>query len=200
VRYAVTIILYTCPVYFAVIFSLGFRHEQITAYLKDAFPDLSMQFCIEAQPLGTGGAIRAACALASQPHVLVMNGDTFFAADLLALLQFHLDRQAACSLCLKPMKHFDRYGAVEIAQDGRVIRFLEKQAFAAGFINGGIYALNVASFLQEALPERFSFEQEYLEAYLPSRQIFAMTQDAYFIDIGIPEDYQRAQTELLQYV
>jgi D-glycero-alpha-D-manno-heptose 1-phosphate guanylyltransferase len=71
----------------------------------------------------------------------------------------------------------------------------------AGFIpgvNGGIYALQVAAFLNEGLPDKFSFEKDYLEKYFLYRRMIGSVQDEYFIDIGIPEDFQRAQTELMQ--
>ncbi|HMX36720.1 MAG TPA: nucleotidyltransferase, partial [Ferruginibacter sp.] len=84
----------------------------------------------------------------------------------------------------------------ELQADHRIIAFKEKQYYEAGFINGGIYALHAKRFLQENLPVKFSFEKEYLEAYFPQRNMFGLIQDEYFIDIGIPEDYERAQHEL----
>jgi D-glycero-alpha-D-manno-heptose 1-phosphate guanylyltransferase len=52
--------------------------------------------------------------------------------------------------------------------------------------------------MQEDLPSVFSFEKDYLEKYYKARRLFGLIQDRYFIDIGIPEDYKRAQTELVQ--
>jgi D-glycero-alpha-D-manno-heptose 1-phosphate guanylyltransferase len=63
-------------------------------------------------------------------------------------------------------------------------------------INGGVYAIDKNAFLEEPLREKFSFEKDYLEVYFPTRPMFGVVQDKYFIDIGIPEDYQRAQLEL----
>lgn len=94
------------------------------------------------------------------------------------------------------MQHFNRYGVVEILADGRISSFKEKQAYAHGLINGGVYAINVETFLHEGLPERFSFEKDYLEKRYTQRTMVGLVQDAYFIDIGIPEDYERAQREL----
>ena len=96
------------------------------------------------------------------------------------------------------MRDFDRYGAVELDTDFTVKKFKEKQFYQAGDINGGVYVLNVESFLDLGFPEKFSFEKNYLEKYFPSKKIFGAIQDEYFIDIGIPEDYQRAQEELKQ--
>ncbi|HNA00178.1 MAG TPA: nucleotidyltransferase family protein [Ferruginibacter sp.] len=178
------------------IFSLGYKHEAIEAWLQEQYPSLHISSVVEDEPLGTGGAIKLACSKASGEHVLILNGDTFFNIDLDRLSRFHQDNKADCTLSLKPMIQFDRYGVVELQADHRIIAFKEKQYYEAGFINGGIYALHAKRFLQENLPVKFSFEKEYLEAYFPQRNMFGLIQDEYFIDIGIPEDYERAQHEL----
>jgi DNA polymerase III delta prime subunit len=74
--------------------------------------------------------------------------------------------------------------------------FEEKKEGASGLINGGIYILNRNRFLSMKFPNKFSFEQDYLLPYHNSEPMYGFVQDAYFIDIGIPEDYMRAQTEL----
>jgi len=87
---------------------------------------------------------------------------------------------------------------VELDGDARVRQFREKQAYRAGLINGGVYALDREGFLQEDLPAVFSFEKDYLEKKLETRRIFGLQQDGFFIDIGIPEDYRRVQTSINQ--
>jgi D-glycero-alpha-D-manno-heptose 1-phosphate guanylyltransferase len=99
------------------------------------------------------------------------------------------------------MQQFDRYGAVTLAADGSVQDFREKQFYEQGLISGGVYILDPARLLAAGLPEQFSFEKDYLEQQLDgpmgNRIIFGIVQDEYFIDIGIPADYERAQQELL---
>ncbi|MEK7225750.1 MAG: sugar phosphate nucleotidyltransferase [Bacteroidota bacterium] len=94
------------------------------------------------------------------------------------------------------MKAFDRYGVVETGTDHLVKNFKEKQFYRQGNINGGIYLLNRDKFFDEEFPDKFSFEKDYLEKLFSSRRIYGLVQDEYFIDIGIPEDYNRAQKEL----
>jgi D-glycero-alpha-D-manno-heptose 1-phosphate guanylyltransferase len=103
---------------------------------------------------------------------------------------------AHCTLSLKPMQDFDRYGVVELNKDYSIRLFKEKQFYESGLINGGVYALHAEKFLQEELPQKFSFEKDYLEKFYNTRRMFGVVQDEYFIDIGIPEDYERAQKEL----
>jgi len=178
------------------IFSLGYMHEVIIDYVSKAYPSLNVIYSIEEEPLGTGGAIKLACAKATDKNVLVTNGDTLFTVDAKAVIASHKMHNADCTLSLKPMKDFSRYGVVTLYDDGRVESFKEKQFYAEGLMNGGLYVLNVPRFLNEDLPEKFSFEKDYLEKLYAQRNMFGIPQDAYFIDIGIPEDYQRAQVEL----
>ena len=180
------------------IFSLGYKHDRIEEFLNIEFPTLNLQCSVEEEPLGTGGAIQLACRRATESNVIVVNGDSLFKADVEKSFAFHIDSKAECTLLMKPMRNFDRYGVVELDTDFTVKKFKEKQFYQAGDINGGVYVLNVESFLDLGFPEKFSFEKNYLEKYFPSKKIFGAIQDEYFIDIGIPEDYQRAQEELKQ--
>ena len=178
------------------IFSLGYKHEVIKQYLKDEFPSLKYECVIEAGPLGTGGAIQLACKHTAEKQVLVTNGDTLFKVNVPALAAFHTAQQAECTLALKPMTEFDRYGVVTVSEKGKVESFKEKQFYKEGLINGGTYLLNVERFLDHGFPLKFSFEKDYLEKSVHTGALSALAQDAYFIDIGIPEDFNRAQEEL----
>jgi D-glycero-alpha-D-manno-heptose 1-phosphate guanylyltransferase len=178
------------------IFSLGYKSDAIINFLQTDFPTLLFKTVIEDEPLGTGGAIKKACGVAKDKSVLVTNGDTLFKIDINKVAGFHILSGSNCSLSLKPMANFDRYGVVEIDSDNVIQSFKEKKHYESGLINGGVYALHVNKFLDEDLPEKFSFETDYLEKYYTSRRMFGIIQDKYFIDIGIPEDYARAKVEL----
>lgn len=183
------------------IFSLGYKHELIEEYLEKRFSTLRYQCSIEENPLGTGGAAKLACALTTEKDVLLVNGDTLFKVMLNKLVAFHFSCGADCTLSLKPMKNFDRYGSVELNNDYSIKSFTEKQFFESGFINCGVYALNTAKFLQANVGKTFSFEKDWLEKILSihdghPRRIYGVVQDEYFIDIGIPADYEKAKEEL----
>jgi len=181
------------------IFSLGYKHEVIIDYLNQLtthHSPLTFQYSIEEEPLGTGGAIKKACALAKDKNVFVTNGDTLFKASIPLLQNFHCTKNADCTLVLKPMQNFNRYGVIELNTDASIKSFNEKKYYAQGLINGGLYMLNIESFLNESFPEKFSFETAYLEKLYNQHKMFGLIQDEYFIDIGIPEDYERAQREL----
>ena len=182
------------------IFSVGYKNETIIDFINSQFSSvkdgINSQFSIEEEPLGTGGAIKLACNKTTGKTVLVVNGDTLFTIDVNKLALFHNMCGADCTLSLKPMQNFDRYGVVELNKDYSIKSFNEKKFYEAGLINGGMYALHAEKFSKEDLPEKFSFEKEYLEKYFDKRRMYGVVQDKYFIDIGIPEDYERAQKEL----
>jgi D-glycero-alpha-D-manno-heptose 1-phosphate guanylyltransferase len=181
-----------------IIFSLGYKHEVVENYLKDQFSTLNYQCSIEEEPLGTGGAIQLACKRATEKKTIIVNGDTLFKADINELFHFHEQQNAECTLALKPMQQFDRYGVVELNEDDCIIAFKEKQFYETGLINGGVYILNADDFLAKGFPLKFSFEKDYLEQYCRQGKIYGQVDDGYFIDIGIPEDYNRVQQELKQ--
>jgi D-glycero-alpha-D-manno-heptose 1-phosphate guanylyltransferase len=178
------------------IFSLGYKSEIVIEYLDAHFDSLEKAYIIEEEPLGTGGAIKEACHYAEDENVLIFNGDTLFDIDLEKFSAFHLQQQAVCSLALKPMTNFSRYGAVDIDASHTVTAFHEKQFCESGLINGGIYALQVKAIAAAPLPEKFSFEKDFLEKNTGTGNLSALAFDNYFIDIGIPEDYERANREL----
>ena len=178
------------------IFSLGYMHEVIEKHLHQNYPDLDISITVEANPLGTGGGIKAACTHTNESNCIVLNADTLFRVDLKKLMNYHLQHKAICSLALKPMHNFDRYGAVKINKDGFIQSFEEKKPVKKGLINGGVYVLNIPAFLSFGLPEKFSFEKDFLEAWLDSETMMGLVQEGYFVDIGIPEDFIKADKDL----
>lgn len=180
-----------------VVLSVGYLREVIFDWVDKyggEFP-LEYLYAVEEQPLGTGGGIRLALGKCSQENVLVVNGDTFFDVNISDFVQRHKACGAPISLALKPMENFDRYGAVEL--DGERVRaFREKCHCVRGAINGGVYCIARSALDLSGLPEKFSFEKDVLEPMAMRRSVCGFEQQGYFIDIGIPEDYSRAQREM----
>lgn len=178
------------------IFSVGYKASDIIHHIQTNYPDLEVSFAIEEEPLGTGGGIRHAMKEVRDNQTFVVNGDTIFEVNLETMSRLHATAEADCTLALKPMRKFDRYGVVATDTAGKVIGFQEKKFYETGLINGGIYLIKKEIFIRKSFPKVFSFEKDYLEKYLSVDKIYGYTSDAFFIDIGIPEDYQRAQNLL----
>ena len=177
-----------------VILSVGYLREVIQAWIGEHAAEYPFEFvfAVEEEPLGTGGGIRLAASMALSPDVVVLNGDTFYDADLQALIDARKASGAPIALALKPMRDFDRYGTVELGSGGIIEAFREKAPCAEGLINGGVYAIDASSGVLEGHGARFSFEKDVLEPQCALGRLAGIVQDGYFIDIGIPDDYARA--------
>ena len=178
-----------------VILSLGYKHKVVLDWLETQDLYFELDYIIESEPLGTGGGIQAAIEEAAADDVAVINGDTLFSVDLRSLFNFHTEHKAATTLALKEMKNFDRYGVVNTNNEGVITSFEEKKSRESGLINGGIYIINRDAFLDKQLSDKFSFEKDYLEKFIRDKKFYGVKKDNYFIDIGIPADYEQAQLD-----
>lgn len=177
-----------------VIFSLGYKSEVVVDYLRQKAFTFKTSWVLEPEPLGTGGGIRRALAKSKEPVVFVLNGDTMFDVDLRAMQHAFSDDYKAM-LALKPMRDFERYGSVQLNDSNEITAFNEKQFQKEGLINGGIYLINKQKAVLDSFPDKFSFEKEFLEPESSAHGLQGFVSEGYFIDIGIPEDYYKAQDD-----
>lgn len=178
-----------------VILAVGYKKEAVTAHFGDSFRGLSLVYSEEQQLLGTGGGVKQALGFVNAGLCFVLNGDTWVKLNYVHMQREHLKQGARLSIAVREVPDVSRFGAVEI-ESGRVIRFLEKGRAGTGFINAGVYLLSTDVFADLMLPEAFSLERDFLVPNLATLAPLAFPVTGDFIDIGIPEDYQRAQREL----
>ena len=178
--------------------SVGHLHQVIQKHFGSSFHGIQIEYVIEPEPLGTGGAIRTALEQAHEPSVLVLNGDTFLAANLAALLSAHDTAEAAFTMAIAHQLDIARYGGVLLNGD-RVVGFEEKGRTGPGWINAGVYAITRDLAWPPGLQGKFSFERDFLMPEIERLSPLAFPTDGFFLDIGIPEDLDRAQTELANY-
>ena len=181
-----------------VVLAVGYKGEFIADYFGRRYSGLELTYSFEDENnlLGTGGALLRASKLIEGQNFFALNGDTFFDINLKDMFEFHKSKNADITVALKPIKETSRYGLVEIDENGRIINFLEKGKREEGFINGGIYLISKKFLNFLDLPEKFSFEFELLQKYYKLYKFYGIVFDKYFIDIGVPEDYERAKIEL----
>jgi D-glycero-alpha-D-manno-heptose 1-phosphate guanylyltransferase len=178
-----------------IVLSVGYKSNNISDYFGSSFGTIAIEYMLEEQPLGTGGAIKYAMQKTRGENILILNGDTWFPIDLNEFYSFHTGGRNIFSVALKKMHNFSRYGTVE-CHDDTIVRFNEKKFCHEGLINGGIYLINRDFIESEDMPDVFSLEKEILEKKAPSGIIKGLVSDAPFIDIGIPEDYRKAEDML----
>jgi NDP-sugar pyrophosphorylase family protein len=178
------------------ILCLHYKSEQIIQALGDHHGSLKLEYSVEPEPLGTGGAARLALARVNAPRFLLLNADSFCAAPLAEFAAFHRAHGRPASIVSVRVPDSARYGRLELAHDGLVSAFTEKRAsHGAGSINAGIYMLESA--LAESIPtgRPVSLESEMFPSWLP-QGLMAWETTATFIDIGTPESYAQVESHL----
>ena len=176
-----------------VILATGYMAEKIEQVIGRRWAGMDVAYSKESDPLGTGGAIRRAAALLQGDGVHLANGDTFLRYDLAAFERAVRARGASLGIALAKVGDVGRYGGVEI-DGGRVTAFVEKGGCGPGLINAGSYFLTAAGIA--GLPDEdgaYSFENRVLMPGVMRGQVVAFHDTGDFIDIGVPDDYARAQ-------
>lgn len=177
------------------ILSVGYKCEPIKDFLGAEYLGIKIQYSVENEPMGTGGGIKKAFNLVND-FAFVLNGDTFFDVPLQDLMDFYFQTQSDLTLSLKELQNFDRYGTVKLNQANQITEFDEKKFLHKGLINGGVYFTGKELFDKVETAEKFSFEKDILEKYVGRLKFTGKIFDGYFIDIGVPEDYRKAQHDL----
>ena len=178
------------------VLAVSYRWEVIREHFGSVYRGMNLGYSVEEEPLGTGGAIQQAMTTLADDKVIVLNGDTRFRINLLEMEKVHRNSAAQLTIALKQVADSGRFGRVEVSADGVVTSFLEKSTGGPGWINGGIYMLNGSMFRDFPMPKKFSFELDLVEPNIDRIKPRAFQSDAYFIDMGVPEDYYRAQREI----
>jgi D-glycero-alpha-D-manno-heptose 1-phosphate guanylyltransferase len=183
-----------------IIFSVGYKKEAIQSHLGLIYKHIPLEYVSEDEPLGTGGGIKKAFGAVEGNSAFVLNGDSMFRADLKALRQFHVESVADVTMALRFLEDTERFGAVNIDEQNRIIGFSEKGSeTGSGYINGGIYLMNRDFITKPQFPEKFSIEKDCFEKQFKLSRFFGYPAKGYFLDIGIPEDFYRAQDEFRKF-
>lgn len=178
-----------------VILSVGYLSKKIKKHYGASYEGIGITYADEVEPLGTGGGIRLALMSCNSEELFVLNGDSFFDVNLNTFYQLHIKNGSQISLALRKVIEASRYGTILKNNDHRITLFKEKNGTnRAGIINGGLYILNKQIYLSHTHAlTNFSIEKDFFEKHLEDLIIKGFEFDNYFIDIGIPEDYQKAQ-------
>jgi D-glycero-alpha-D-manno-heptose 1-phosphate guanylyltransferase len=177
-----------------VVLSLGYMAEKVVVHFGNSFAGMELVYEIEQAPLGTGGATRQSLSRCTNNHVFVFNGDTFLDLEV-AVVEDHWQKHHAPIIVAREVPDTARYGRLH-TEHGRVLGFIEKGADGPGLINAGCYVLSDGILDGFALGQPFSLEADFLAKATGEQRFDLFVTNGHFIDIGIPEDYAHAQTEL----
>jgi len=179
-----------------VVLSVGYLAEQISGHFGNTYQGMQIAYAVEDTPLGTGGAVRLALESCATDHAFVYNGDTYLDLEVAAVERQWQDHRRPIVVC-KSVADTARYGRVQLDPGGtQLAGFAEKGAAGPGLINVGCYVLPRRQ-LDGYLPGvPFSLEIDYLAQAVPGTAVDVFVTAGHFIDIGVPDDYARAQIEL----
>jgi len=178
-----------------VVLSVGYMADVIQRYFGDQQHGMEILYSVENEPLGTGGAIRAGLELCEGKIAFVLNGDTLVDVNLESL-QCLWNREKSPIMVTREVTNAERYGSVTV-KDDRIISFAPKGISAErALINAGFYLIPTDLLNYYEIGEVFSFEKDFLPLAIKVKEFLTFRHVGYFIDIGIPEDYEKAQIEL----
>lgn len=176
--------------------SVGYMHEKIINYFGYTYNSAKVSYSIENERLGTGGAFKFSLnSLNLDDNFLLLNGDSFFNIDLKKLLSFHKKNNSLFTLSLFEFFEPYRFGEVALGKSGTVEQLNEKSAISHGFANAGVYAVNpsIIEIINKHYEKSFSIEKSLINYLISNNHIVkAKKFKGKFIDIGIPQDYLKA--------
>lgn len=179
-----------------VILAVHHMAEQIVV-LGSRYKNLRLDYVREEAPLGTGGAMRQALNHVEGADALVLNGDTFLAVDYQVMIGQLRQTRSDLVLAARPVSDGSRYSLIQVDAGNNVTGFLPSGAAGQpGLIGAGVYAMRSNLFSHFHLPPTFSFEADVLARLTGNLRVQAHLVEGFFIDIGVPEDYCRAQIEI----
>lgn len=176
-----------------VVIADGYRREQIEDYFMGTYRGLEVDYSPEDTPLLTGGAVKRALEKCSRPEVFVLNGDTYLDVNFERMETALAEHPGVrCIIASKRMRDIERYGTLDIDGSGRICAFHEKAHCVEGFINAGTYLIRRGALAAE--PEVFSLENDWFARVVDEGVLATTEAEGCFIDIGVPEDYERAHS------
>lgn len=178
------------------VLAVGYLRDQLMQTFGARHGGIRLRYSVEEAPLGTGGAIARAFGLIEQWPAMVLNGDTFLEFDHAEMRRAHAAAGAEMTMALSRVADAGRYGRTMVA-DGRVVGFEPAGRAGPGLINAGVYLFGCDLLAAAGLGEVFSFEKDFLVPALQRVRPLGHEVEGYFIDIGVPADFERAQRELM---
>lgn len=184
------------------VLSLGYLPDRFTeTYPSNDIAGVRVTYAVEREPLDTAGAIRFAALEAGVDETfLVVNGDVLTDLNITRLLEFHFDHGGEATIALHPVEDPSRFGVVPTTPDGRVIAFVEKpplEEAPTNLINAGTYVFEPSVLERIAATGRVSVERATFPTLAEAGVLFAMSDDAYWLDTGTPQAYLQANIDIL---
>jgi len=183
------------------VLALGHGADQVqTALSQDWAKSLQIDYVIEREALGTGGATRFAMKETGLDEALVVNGDTYLGGNLAPMhCTLDLAKGERMRIATVGVSDRTRFGGVELTSHGCITTFLEKGQSGPGIINAGLYRVHSSAF-DSSPGGAFSMETLVMPQLLVHGALWACELAGPFIDIGVPDDYRQFSAHVEDYV
>jgi mannose-1-phosphate guanylyltransferase len=184
------------------VLSLGYLPDRfIEAYPSGVVAGVNVSYAVEPEPLDTAGAIQFAARFADfDDTFLVLNGDVLTDLDITRLVAFHREHEAEATIALHEVEDPSRFGVVPTTAEGRVLAFVEKpprEQAPTNLINAGTYVFEPSVLDRIAPSGRVSVERDTFPALAADGTLYAMPDDAYWLDTGTPQAFLQANVDLM---
>ena len=180
------------------VLSLGHLAHLVQDELAKLQGKFAIRHIVENSPLGTGGAVLHAMETLGINEAMVTNGDTYLGGDLSAmLLPLSPEKGEFCRMAVIEVPDMFRYGGVDLIGD-RIVGFREKGHTGVGLINAGFYRISRQSFFPLQPGKAFSFETLLMPDLANRKKVTGSVIAGDFIDIGVPEDYEKFRSHIEQ--
>jgi D-glycero-alpha-D-manno-heptose 1-phosphate guanylyltransferase len=184
------------------VISLGYKSQTIIDYFGASFNGADIEYVVEMTPLGTGGALLLVNQrLDSNCSFFLLNGDTYFEVEAKNLSNLAIETNADWCFSLFKTSEIDRYHRINLGEHNEILDFNSPKTRLTQYLaNGGVYLVRsrILNALNIPLSNQISLENEIFPLLISQeKRIFGLIFDTKFIDIGVPDDYQRAH-ELLK--
>jgi NDP-sugar pyrophosphorylase family protein len=170
--------------------AVNHQAEILRAYFGDGRKwNLQIDYSLEDQPLGTMGPLKVIRDLPDD--FLVMNGDVLTDLDYAAFASAHVRERRLFTISAMQRQQVVDYGVLQSSESGALCGFEEKPKIPY-VVSMGIYCLNrrVVNLIPEGRP--FGFDNLVLQLLKDRQPIKVQMHDGYWLDIGRPDDYQKA--------
>lgn len=181
----------------------------LTSYLADAFASvrarasdrgMKLDIAHEVEPLDTAGALKNAQELVGDQTFLAFNGDILSDLNLTRVLEWHRAHSGQGTIVLTPVADPSAFGVVPTDADGRVLGFIEKPPpgkAPTNQVNAGVYVLEPSVLDRVPANQPYNAERQLFPELAAEGALFALSTDAYWMDIGTPEKYLQANLDAL---
>ncbi len=175
----------------------GYKHDMIKDYFQDGTKfDVRINYSLESEPLGTGGALKNAYDLLEK-EFLVVNGDVLMEVQYTDFVEFHKKNNSNISLAVTKVVNPERFGVIILDSNNNITSFVEKGITSKEvYVNAGAYLIKKDSIDWLSLPNHFSLERDVFACFKIEKPFLGYLFSGYYIDIGIPKDFEKLQNEI----